>query len=281
MKRMENMYVGFVVVAVLVALMGTAQAALIAYEDFDYAAGKNFNVDPADGGTGWVGPWASTGVSGLTASGTVSSLYFGQSPDLIEDGSNHIWSESSKGNIRSFSQGVNVSSETLYFTVLLRTYGGGNSTAQMRAELRAGAAIRGTVGVDQGYLFAKADHPSGYGVGDVASELFADDTTYLLAMKRTGESIFAALIEADGNISTLAAEPTWQVQHDSATGVTFDTIRFLTNNVGGDGGIRLDELRIATDWDSAVDGMIVPEPTALLFLGVGSLLTLRQKKRFH
>jgi hypothetical protein len=49
----------------------------------------------------------------------------------------------------------------------------------------------------------------GYLVGDTAAGAFADDTTYLLVVKCTGE-IFS-LIEADGNIASLTDPVSWQM----------------------------------------------------------------------
>ena len=46
------------VVAVLAA--GSAQAALVAYEDFDYAGGVNLTTETANNGIGWTAAWATT-----------------------------------------------------------------------------------------------------------------------------------------------------------------------------------------------------------------------------
>jgi hypothetical protein len=101
-------------------------------------------------------------------------------------------------------------------------------------------------------------------------------------MKRvggTGGAIFASLIEADGNSATIATEPgSWQVTQSGETGVTLQSLRFLTNG-DGDGGIRIDELRVATDWDSAVAGIAVPEPSSAALIGLGGLaMILRRRK---
>jgi hypothetical protein len=246
----------------------SVQAALVAYEDFDYAPGANLTLETANNGIGWTAAWAGTGPSGFTMSGVDSSLYFGQVPDLVVDGSTHAWSESSKANERDFITSVDLATETFYFTALVRAYGGGAATAQLRATFHDGAGasgnMRANVGIDGGTLFA-AGVDDVYGAGDTAVGAFLDDTTYLLAMKRTGGptgAIYAALIPADGNAATLAAEPAWQVQQSSASGVDLTSIRLLTNSSDPNSGkgIRIDELRIATDWDSAVDGMVFPEP---------------------
>lgn len=260
-----------------------ANAALIANEDFDYSG----SILGQNGGTGWSGGWADTGVSSLTSSGTDQSLYFDQSPALITDGSTHVWSESSKGNERNLGTSIPLGSQTLYLTALVRAYEGGASSADVRFEfyddLGAVGNMRANVGITDGTLFA-ATTTSGYGVGDTLSNAFANDTTYLLAMKReggTGGAIFASLIQADGNSATFASEPvSWQVTQSGASGVTLQSLRFLTNgDGGGSGGIRIDELRVATDWDSAVNGLVVPEPGSLFLIGLGSLSLLTRRKR--
>ncbi|MGB1128446.1 MAG: hypothetical protein ACPG4K_00250 [Haloferula sp.] len=236
------------------------------YEPFDYAGGVNLTTSTDNNGTGWTDAWATTGVSGFVTSGTGKSLWFGQSPDLITEGTTHIWSESSKGNERDFMTPLPASGD-VYLTALVRAYGGGASVAQLRAELHDGVGatgnMRANVGIDQGTLFVDGN-TSGYGVGQTLGSAFAADTTYLLAMKRTGASVFAALIPADGNPATLAAEPVWQLQDNVATGVTFRSIRLLTNSTDANKGkgIRIDELRVANTWDAAVYGMTFADPDA-------------------
>ena len=265
----------------------SARAALIAHEEFDYGGGVNLTLETANNGTGWTAAWATTGVNGLVTSGTNKSLDFNQLPGLVTDGSTHVWSESSKGNERDFTTAVDVATQDFYFTALVRAYGGGASVAQMRANFYDGPGasgnMRANIGIDQGTLFADGN-TAGYGVGDTLAAAFADDTTYLLAMKRTAGSVFGALIPADGLASTLAAEPTWQVQDDVATGVDLISIRLLTNSTNpnsGSGGIRIDEIRVATDWDSAVAGLpgVIPEPSSLLLAGLGGLAMVARRRR--
>ena len=236
----------------------------IIYESFNYGGGVNLTTETTNSGAGWVTAWATTGPSGLVTSGTGQSLWFGQSPSTITDGSTHVWSESSRANARDFTTALPVSG-SLYFTALVRAYGGGAGVAQMRAEFHDGPGasgnMRANVGIDRGTLFADGDSP-GYGQGTTLASAFAVDTTYLLAMKRSGTSIFAALIPADGNPATLAAEPAWQVQNDTLTGVTFRSIRLLTNSTDANmgAGIRIDEVRVANSWSGVVHGMIFEGP---------------------
>ena len=272
--------------AALVAA-GSAQAALVAYEDFDYAGGTSLTTTTDNNGTGWTAARATTGVSGLTTSGAGKSLYFGQAESgLIADGSTHVWSESSKGNERDFNGVIDLATQTLYFTALIRGYAGSTTGGASEADLRigffdgAGASgnNRANVGITDGTLFAAAS-TDGYGSGDTAAGAFADDTTYLLVMKRTGSAIRASLIAADGDLDTIASEPiTWQVNQAGASGVDLTSIRFLTNG-DGDGGLRVDEMRIATDWNSAVNGMMIPEPATLGLVAVfgGGVLFIRRR----
>jgi hypothetical protein len=273
----------------LVGASSAANAALVAYEDFDYAGSTNLTLSNDNNGTGWDAAWATTGVSGLTTSGSGKSLYFDQGSNGLEtDGSTHVWTESSKGNERDFTGTVSLNSEVLYFTALVRGYSSATSGGATEADLRftfhtgtgASGSMRANVGITDGTLFAAAA-TDGYGSGDTEANAFLDDTTYLLAMRRDSSSIRASLIAADGDASSFASQPgTWQVNQAGATGAGLTSIRFVTNG-DGDGGLRVDEMRIATDWDSAVNGLIlVPEPSSYALLaGLLALTSVMIRRR--
>lgn len=270
---------------------GNVSAALIAYEDFDYSGGTNLTTTTLNNGTGWDDAWQNTGagVLGLLASGSGQSLYFDQTPSLVSDGSTHIFSEGNRGNKRDFTGSVSLGSQDLYASVLLRGFAGdttdGASDADFRLQFHAGAGatgnMRANAGISNGTLFADGTAggylPDG---SDQAASGFVDDVTYLFVMKRTNQTIFASLIEADGNPATLAAEPvSWQVSDTLASGVSLTSLRFLSSG-DNDGGLRFDELRIATDWDSAVGGLAIPEPGAYaLFGGVLALGAVAMRRR--
>lgn len=273
---------------------GNVSAALIAYEDFDYSGGTNLTTTTLNNGTGWDDAWQNTGgsVPGLIASGSGQSLYFDQTPSLVSDGSTHIFSEGVRGNKRDFTGSITLggtSPQDLYASVLLRGYAGdttdGASDADFRLEFYTGAGatgnMRANAGISNGTLYADGQDGGYLPTGsDQAAGAFVDDVTYLFVMKRTNQTIFASLIEADGNPATLAAEPvSWQVSDTLASGVSLTSLRFLSNG-DNDGGLRFDELRIATDWDSAVGGLAIPEPGAYaLFGGVLALGAVAMRRR--
>lgn len=253
---------------IMAAILGVAailrsHAAPVAHEPFAYGGGVNLTTETSNGGTGWAAAWATTGVNGLLTSGTIRSLWFGQSPVLVPDGSTHAFAETSQGNRRDFTTAVHLGSQTLYFTALIHVLAG-HGVVDLRAEFFDGPGatgnMRGNVGISGGDLYVNAANsgynPAGSGV---APGVVAGSTTYLLAMKRTGTAISASLIPANGDPGGLASsEPTWQVGHAGLSGVSLRSIRLLANGSGG--GIRIDELRIATSWSGAVGGLALPQP---------------------
>jgi hypothetical protein len=245
---------------------GNVNGAIIAYEDFNYASGTNFNTTTSNGGTGWAGAWTQfASVPGLQVSGTGQSLHFLQSPVLATDGSSHVFATGNRANSRIFSTGVAPTlANPLYVSVLIRSFIEGSQTpggAQMRIEFADSAGlVRFNAGIDKGALFAA--NRSGYSTTNnhnFLADAFEDNTTYLLVMKRTSQEAYASLIEASGDLSTLNTEPTWQVSISGTTSLTFDRLNFIMN--GTDTGLRADELRIATSWAGVVDGLqVIPEP---------------------
>jgi len=253
--------------AVLLSTCSIASAQHIIYDDFNYAAtagNTSLTSETQNNGIGWDNAWERTAqVTGIAkASHNQLSLYFDQFPYLIFDGSNHVYSNSNRANQRDFAIGVMVSRhETLYASILIRSsIGIGQSAgeAQMRLEFydRKGAEgnMRANVGIDGHSLFVSGSNP-GYSPesGSIVNNVFDDETTYLLVMKRTGQDIFASLIKADGDLNSLANEPTWQVTHRQNTGVTFHSLKLTMN--GSTTGLLADELRIATTWNDVVGGL--------------------------
>ncbi len=269
--------------AVAAAAILNVHATQIAHEPFAYAGGVNLTTETADGGSGWTAAWESTGISGLVTSGTSRSLWFGQDPVLASDGSNHVFSDLNRGNRRDFTTAVNLGSQTLYFTALVHVYAGAG-VVDLRAEFWDGAGasgnMRGNVGISDGDLYVHASS-SGYKPVEagVAAGLVANETTYLLAMKRTGTGISAALIPATGDLGSLASEPAWQATHAGVSAVSLRSIRFIANGTGG--GIRIDELRIATSWSGAVDGLAIPEPEKTFVFSVDQEATTEAQSWTH
>ena len=134
MKTQASQFILLFRAAITVLMAGSLNAALIASEDFNYAG----SISGQNGGTGWSGAWADTGVADLSTSGTGQSLYFGQSPALTSDGSTHVWSDTSKGNERDFTSSIPLETQTLYFTALVRAYAGSTTGGASEADLRFG-----------------------------------------------------------------------------------------------------------------------------------------------
>ena len=256
--------------ALLAASAATTQAALIAYENFDYATSTP--IAGLNGGTGWAGAWTTSGTSLGTAIAD-ESLWFGQDPVRIIDGTAHVGLNNANGysNSRDLGTAIPLSSETLYFAMLFRV--DGSTAASITASFQRNDGLaRGTVRVDDGNLLVDAS-TDGFVSG--AGGLYTTAQNYLLVAKRVGTAdgggIFASVILGDENPPTLASEPvSWQVSEVGLSGI--DVARMTLSIDGGGSVTRLDEIRIATDWDSAVAGLVepaaVPEPATMCALGL-------------
>ena len=249
----------FGAVSALLFVTSMANAALIAYEDFDYPSGTSLTTTTINNGSGWAGPWenAISNISGFVVSGSQQSLHFDQSPQLVTDGSSHIFSVDNRANERSFQ---NTFTPAFYSTMLVTASGTGG---QMRMEFYSGSVLKANVGIDQGSLYASAAG-TGYTPtnSDSSASAFAADTTYLLAMRRGGNDLKASLIEVNGDLSILDSEPTWQVTNSGATGAAVDKLRLIGAGSASDTW-RFDELRVGSDWASVTDGLqVVPEPSS-------------------
>lgn len=262
-------------------LISSSQAALIAYEGFDYGTGVNMTTG-GTGGTGWSSNWGVVGTApGLVTSGSDKSLVFDQSPPdgLFTDGSNHVFASGNSANRRTFSPAVDLSTQSFYFTFLFRVDSGAD-VVDMRAEFRdASNNMRGNVGISNGGLYADAQDTGYISSGpNYSAGLVANDTTYLLAMKRDTNGISASLINATGDLSDLATEPvSWQVSEAGLSGVNLTEILFVMNGTAG--LIRADEMRIATTWDDAVGTLAIPEPSSTTLLGLCGMLVLMRRRR--
>ena len=234
----------FGAVSTLLFSASIANAELIASEDFAYAGGTSLTTTTINNGAGWADAWQNIkGVSGFVVSGSDKSLHLDQSPQLVADGSSHIAANTNRGNERYFQTSF---SPAFYSTLLLTA---SRTQGQMRMEFYSGAQMRANVGIDQGALYASS---TSVGYTPTRSEsledAFAANTTYLLAIKRGGNDISAALVEVDGDMSRLDFEPTWQVVHSGVTGVAFDRLRLIAAGATW----RLDELRVASSWAEAL-----------------------------
>jgi len=251
------------------------------YDTFQYTAGGYLKHNsPEVSGQNWSGGWAGPSGESWRISGTGQSLFFNQGTGtgLATDATGHIWCEDQVENYRNLDTAISAS--TTYCTMLVRAYdsrpSGSAGTAadvvKFRIQFYSGTGASGNMrlnaGISQGTLFVSAIS-SGYGVGDTRTGLFEDDKTYLLAMKRTGSAVYASLIEADGDPTTLDSEPTWQVTEVGTTGVNFQSINLFGNNTdpANDRGIRVDELRIADNWADAVKGLRYDEGVKSIAIG--------------
>ena len=277
---------------ILTSLDPPSAATDTVYDTFNYTAGGYLKHNsPEVSGQNWSGGWDGPSGQSWRITGTGQSLFFNQGTGLglATDGTAHIWCEDQVENYRNLDTAISAS--TTYCTMLVRPYDtapydpdtnpnpgtGGVERVKFRIEFYSGTDASGNMrlnaGIDQGTLFVGAI-TSGYGIGDTQAGAFEDGKTYLLAMKRTGIYVYASLIEADGDPTTLDSEPTWQVTQAGTTGVNFQSIKLFGNNTdpNNDRGIRVDELRIADNWADAVAGLRYDEGVKSIAIGTNNTI---------
>lgn len=247
------------VVVSISAIPSKSEAALTAYESFDYVSGA---LTGQTGGTGWNAGWTSSGTgSGATVSSPGLNYTDSNSAVLDVQGSKLDLLGNGSGNFRVPTSSVDTSGSTLYISFLaqLTTTGGYSGFS-----LFQGATENLFLGVPNTRTFWGIDSKTG-----TVSVSTTPVTTLSLLVYRID---FGATTTVSLYVNpTLGTEPATAAVTVTRTAFTWDSIRIQSGtNVGA-----IDEVRIGTDFNSVAP---IPEPSAILAVigGLGILLMRRR-----
>ena len=267
-------------VAACLAAASTAQAALIAYEPFNYTGGTALLGQ--DGGTGWTGAWCNSLTPG-NASQTITSPGLDHS-GLAESGLKATLVGNSGGTgatslFRQLKFPSGFSTDTLYFSFLAKANNDaerpwGMSLANVSASSNP---LDNLVGGDSGSAYFSLQESSNYNISYHGS-LVSTSTLSLLVAKfdlSTGNAtlyVFPTGTAIPSNESSASAYATSNIATPGNSMGTINGIRLYALGKSASGtysakSADFDELRVGTTYADVIG---VPEPSALLLLAVGS-----------
>lgn len=259
------------------------QAALLAYDSFDYGGtSPGSDLTGLNGGTGWASAWEPfTTATPLRLSDTAMTY-----PDLPTIGtamgmvSNVDGSPTGSGRVFASASArdfvaTDIGSGTLYFSGLVQSYFNADLGAVFRLHSNTtnanGAVLSfwfngGNVGISDGWNATPGASLGTYS-GDVA---LAGPTT---------STFFVFKYDYSTQLAELFLNPDATMPEPGIATISLDftdargAIGALTPTIPGDYG-TWDELRVGTSW-----GAVIPEPTsAAMLLGGLGLLALRRRR---
>jgi hypothetical protein len=276
--HLERSHVGFLLAAAsLLAFVPTADAALTAYEGFDYAA-VGSDVVGQSGGTGFSGPWAPGGFNASISDNydvAAGSLPFG----LLATGGNRASSGPTAaiaGVTRTLAAPLGADGTTTYFSVVLRPEGTLNAgafngffglTLETAGEPELFFGKPGSGAISEYVVEDRG------GAGQVGSGVGA-------AVGQTALLVLKAQFQPGADVFTLYANPTPGGPEPAAgavkTGSDLGAVTGLT--LYSTGAFSVDEIRVGTTFADVTPA--VPEPSAPLFCGlVAATASLRRTRR--
>jgi hypothetical protein len=291
MPRVLKVLPPLLVSSVLVLVGGSSDAALLFYEDFNsYGAGA------LNGQGGWNSNGALVQTSTYSSGST--GAWDGTHPVIPTGGDRFIANGALSSNLFDRVLPVTVTNTFVPGTTTWLSYleYNGNNGSVGRHNLAIGAApLTGAGGVEmagQGIgvstsgsnggratywtpaaglddnVFSTESLASGRPIFVVAKiDWAAGGSNDTITIARWNQTATSAPNLADWNALTSAEKPTISADLDQST---FDTLSLETNNYGW-----IDDIRIATDFDSVVSGTnVVPEPSSALILTAVGLLGL-------
>jgi MYXO-CTERM domain-containing protein len=257
---------------VIVVSPRAAQAALIAYDGFDYAEGQLRTNG------GWVGSNTSTPRPTVVA----GSLSY---PDLPPSVGNSVQLTNANGTADRLSTGTVTSGNKLYYSLIVKTGTGGNAGGAFFAGFDTAAS--GTTFTPAGALYTRID-PVDNTKQNIGIRAGAASDIAWSGPFTPGDTLFAVGGYTVGGGATLdlfnspAAIPVSEPgTHTAATigtdpAVTSVVAFYLRQNTGEPSTIQVDELRIGTTW---ADVAPVPEPASAGVVALGALAALARRRR--
>ncbi|MGE9266603.1 MAG: hypothetical protein ACQKBY_00795 [Verrucomicrobiales bacterium] len=266
-----------------IALTLPLSAALTHYEPFDYPAGTG--LDGLNGGTGWGAAWSDGNNDVTTGSG---SLNYPAAGNFSSSG-NQVNISSSVTNaqaVRALGTTMNLatSGNTFYASALFQisAVSGQGSSLNFTSETDGTGFNRWRFGInDSGNFYVGMDPLQANQLATSTSTASAGTTYLLVAKMRTntgggdgnGDQVFLKIYEAGDSIFEPLTDGDWDLSAIGYSGVTLRSLRLDLNNAAGQSN-QLDEIRIGT---SFADVAPIPEPSALLLLGLSPLALLRRR----
>lgn len=289
---MNKLFGGMALVALL-ALPLTARADLIAYDGFsgdDYTAGKpaaesSKPIDGVNGGYGWASGWT-TYASQYYRPGNIYPSDPGLSyTGLTSQGYQLFWNTNGFGSNRLgrmheayrtvSSTPIGTDGQTVWATFLIQ-----KSNYQGINGLRLCRGAHGTP-----VLSAVTQSGNGEKWQLVAGAA-SDTTTVAGSQTSTPQIVIVRIDYKAGNddaylwVGTglnLASQPDISTANAELLGVADLSFDILRLDGGGYSDTRIDEIRLATDWKSAISA--IPEPATMTLLGLGGVVALLRRKR--
>jgi hypothetical protein len=283
MKKNVFVFPGLLTALSLLVLPMTSRAALLAYDGFDYTAGA---INGDNGGQGWSGAWVGTSAANVVSGANLS--YVGGGISVIGSGSALSITGGSEGALNRGFAGTNTGGE-IYFSFLFQAVAGsGNEFSHFYLSNDADRFNSGGVG-DFSTVGGNADFGARVndGTNDTtvpSSISYTLGTTYLLVGRLSTDGAVGAAGEIDRVelwVNPTSLTPgTASAIANASTGLTladFDIFSSRTVNFADTDEIRIDELRIGTDFASVVNA--VPEPSVALMAVVGGVALLVRRRK--
>jgi PEP-CTERM motif len=242
--------------AVMPCLVSTSQAALIAYEGFDYTAGANA-LSGKNGGTGWSGAWSAVDNNIVSP---------GLSYSTLQTSGNYAVTDANgfgDGSVRLFSS---AQSGTIWFSGLVQSNNSGSGFVGLN--LIDSSNNNGALGFGQRFNQANLD-------------LYGDRTNGAQQQSSGISSSSLSFVAAEINLS--AGTVTWYVNPtglgsgsaptgSSFTGsTTFSSFTAIGVGLRGNTSANFDEIRIGTTWQD-VSPTAVPEPSTYASIAGAGIL---------
>jgi hypothetical protein len=249
----------------------SARAAVVAYDPFAYAAGGGALANQ-NGGSGWSGTWGA-GTNNVVSPG----LTFAKNGTALTTSGNS--SETVGGNNGNFrGLPATVGTGTAYVSLLAKFDGGTAGSDYAGVSLFNGGSENLFIGQPGGQTAGAGFWGLDQATGNHSTSVPEDGTTHLFVIRID----YGGATNASGNDRVrMYVDPTpGLAAPDVAPALDLDATRSVSFNqvriqAGGTQQVAFDELRVATDYASAV----TPEPASLGLLSVGALGLLARRRR--